>query len=55
MRRSRWPDVVLVVGVLALLAGGVWALWADDVKDLLGIEHDGGRPAATSTRNAPPV
>jgi predicted ribosomally synthesized peptide with SipW-like signal peptide len=50
MRRSRWPDVVLVVGVLALLAGGVWALWADDVKDWLGIEEpaaEPGRPAST--------
>ena len=49
MRRSRWPDVVLVVGVLALLAGGVWALWADDVKDWLGIEDGGDRPAAAAT------
>jgi hypothetical protein len=29
-RRSRWPDVVLVVGVLALGATGALALWGDD-------------------------
>ena len=32
MRRPRWHDVVLVLGVLALLAVGVWALWGDDLK-----------------------
>ena len=29
-RRSRWPDLVLVVGVLALAATGVFALWGGD-------------------------
>jgi hypothetical protein len=28
-RRSRWPDVVIVVGVLALGATGAIALWGD--------------------------
>ena len=30
-RRSRWPDVVFVVGVLALAATGVFALWGGDL------------------------
>jgi hypothetical protein len=30
-RRSRWPDVILVVGVLALGATGVFALWGGDL------------------------
>ena len=28
-RRSRWPDVVIVVGVLALGVTGAFALWGD--------------------------
>lgn len=32
MVRRRWPDVVLAVGVLALLATGVWALWGDELR-----------------------
>ena len=28
-RRSRWPDVVIVVGVVALGATGAIALWGD--------------------------
>ena len=33
MRRPRWPDAVLVLGVVALLALGVWALWGQDLRD----------------------
>jgi hypothetical protein len=32
MQRPRWHDAVLVVGVLALLATGVWALWGKDIR-----------------------
>ncbi len=32
MVRRRWPDVLLVVGVVALFAIGVWALWGDDLR-----------------------
>jgi hypothetical protein len=32
MRRPRWPDVVLALGVAGLLGFGVWALWGDDLK-----------------------
>ncbi len=33
MRRPRWPDVILVLGVVVLLGFGVWALWGKDLKD----------------------
>lgn len=40
-RRSRWPDVIMIVGVLALGAVGTYALWGEqwfgggpDQKDL---------------------
>jgi hypothetical protein len=30
-RRSAWPDVIIVVAVLALGATGALALWGDDL------------------------
>jgi hypothetical protein len=33
MTRRRWPDVVLVLGILALLFGGIWVLWGQDIRD----------------------
>jgi hypothetical protein len=35
MRRPRWPDAILVLGTVGLLALGVWALWGDDLRDWL--------------------
>ena len=35
MSRSRWPDALVVTGIVALLLAGVWALWWDDVRQLL--------------------
>ena len=32
MVRPRWHDVLIVAGLVALLAVGVWALWWDDVR-----------------------
>jgi hypothetical protein len=29
MVRRRWPDAVIVLGVAAIAATGVWALWGD--------------------------
>lgn len=49
MVRRRWPDVVLVVGVLALLVTGVWALWGDAIARWWSPpapETDEGRPGA---------
>ncbi|MCB9562706.1 MAG: hypothetical protein H6709_02945 [Kofleriaceae bacterium] len=36
MVRRRWPDVLIVLGVLVLLAGGILALWGDDIRHLWG-------------------
>ncbi|MBP8809439.1 MAG: hypothetical protein KBG48_31595 [Kofleriaceae bacterium] len=33
MTRPRWPDVVIVLAIAALGAGGVWALWGDRLRD----------------------
>lgn len=35
MRGPRWHDAILVLGVLGLLAFGVYALWGDDLRDWL--------------------
>ena len=29
MVRRRWPDVVIVVAIVALVVAGVWAIWGD--------------------------
>jgi hypothetical protein len=50
MRRPRWHDALIVSGILALLALGVWALWWDDVRSW----WHGERPAASAPA-APPA
>ena len=50
MRRPRWHDVILVLGMLALLGVGVWALWGDDVKSWFAPSKpapEGATPAGT--------
>jgi len=32
MVRRRWPDVVIVLGIAAIAATGVWALWGDALR-----------------------
>ena len=32
MVRPRWHDALIVMGLVSLLAVGVWALWWDDVR-----------------------
>jgi hypothetical protein len=46
MRRPRWHDALIVSGIVALLAIGVWALWWDDVRTLLHL-GPGEAPSAT--------
>ena len=31
MVRRRWPDVVIVISVVLLSCGGVWAIWGHDL------------------------
>ncbi len=40
MVRPRWPDVVLVVGIVALVAGGVWIFWGEDLRGWLWPHHE---------------
>ncbi|MBK7074172.1 MAG: hypothetical protein IPH44_17900 [Myxococcales bacterium] len=48
MVRRRWPDVVIVIAVLGIGAGGVWALWGDRFREK-------SKPAApTSTETSTP-
>ena len=47
MTRRRWPDVVIVVGIVGLLFGGVWSLWGDDIR---GWWHP---PAKQEIKDAP--
>jgi hypothetical protein len=35
MTRSRWPDLVIILGIVALALGGVWVLWGDDIRDAI--------------------
>ena len=32
MVRRRWPDVVVVAGIVAVFVTGVWAIWGEDLK-----------------------
>jgi hypothetical protein len=36
MVRPRWHDVLIAAAILGLLVVGVWALWWDDVRAVLG-------------------
>jgi hypothetical protein len=53
MLRPRWHDALIVSAIVALLAVGIWALWWDDVRDLLhlgpGSGSAGEKPAAPAT------
>jgi hypothetical protein len=46
MVRPRWHDAVIVSGIVALLAVGVWSLWWDDVRSLWDPAPDTVSPAA---------
>lgn len=33
MVRRRWPDVVIVLGIVGIFVVGVWALWGKDLRE----------------------
>lgn len=33
MRRPRWHDVLLVLALAVIAAGGVWAFWGKEVRE----------------------
>lgn len=35
MRRPRWHDALIVLGIVALGTAGMWALWGDEVRAAL--------------------
>jgi len=47
MLRRRWHDALVVVGILGLLAAGVWALWWGDLRSVLWREAGSEPPART--------
>lgn len=52
MVRPRWHDAAIVLGIVALLAVGVWALWWDDVRGLLNLEPEAPAEPASPSRPA---
>ncbi|MBP6632646.1 MAG: hypothetical protein KBG28_13215 [Kofleriaceae bacterium] len=50
-RPGRWPDVVITLALVALLIGGLAALWGDELRRLAGGAGGGGAgaPAAAPT------
>jgi hypothetical protein len=50
MRRPRWLDALIVVAILGVLAGGVWALWWDDLRAALHLEPGSQSPSAPTGR-----
>jgi len=48
MVRRRWPDVVIVLGIVAVIATGVWSLWGDELASWW-------RPGRPAVEEAPPT
>jgi hypothetical protein len=46
MVRPRWHDALIVSAIVGLLVVGVWALWWDDVRDLLHLGPGEGSSSA---------
>ena len=50
MERRRWPDLIVVAGVLTILVTGVLVLWGQDLEDWWSppvkqteqVDHGGG-------------
>ena len=53
MVRPRWHDALIISAIVVLVLVGVWALWWDDVRSALHLDHGKGSavepaPAANS-------
>ena len=46
MVRRTWPDVVIVISIVALTCAGVWAIWGEDL---------GLREKPKSEKKEPPI
>ena len=55
MVRPRWHDALIVSAIVALLAIGVWALWWDDVRDLLHLGPAHGPEGGSAVEHPTPV
>lgn len=55
MVRPRWHDALIVSAIVALLAIGVWALWWDDVRDLLHLGPGSGSGSGSAIDRPTPV
>jgi hypothetical protein len=55
MVRPRWHDALIVSAIVALLAIGVWALWWDEVRDLLHLAPDRGPEGGSAVERPVPV
>lgn len=51
MIQRRWPDVVIVVGLLALAGFGVWGVWGEE----LGLRGSETREPPVPSRAGPPA
>jgi hypothetical protein len=49
MRRPRWHDALIALGILGIAGSGVWAFWGDDVARALGFAP------APAVEKAPPA
>jgi hypothetical protein len=48
MLRPRWHDALIVSAIVALLAVGIWAMWWDDVRELLHLGPGSGSAEGTA-------
>jgi hypothetical protein len=49
IRRPRWHDALIIAGIAGLLGLGIWALWWDDVRDVMGWERGSADELTTPT------
>jgi len=47
MVRRRWPDIVIIVGIVGLVLGGIWVLWGSAIQDRLDGGHQDSPPVVS--------